>query len=253
MNSTNIANEIYMAGDAIKLSTNEGIVLIGPGLSKQRNTTLSKSDNNIQEYKNVICVSRSGRILASENNKNSSKSIRLEFMTKRYIPLIDDYVVGIVNGRISEYYTVDINSKSLAYLPQLAFEGVTNRNRPNLLPGDLLFCKVRRAYPDAHPEITCVDEKTGKACGMGTIGNGGILLRVSPYYSRKLSTEKAYLFNIIGKEVEFESAIGVNGRIWIKAGDDRQSVAIYRLLREFEHKSSDLKQSKQRLIDYLIA
>lgn len=40
--------------------------------------------------------------------------------------------MGIVTGRMSEAFRVDIGTASPATLPMLAFEGATKRNKPNV-------------------------------------------------------------------------------------------------------------------------
>lgn len=36
-------------------------------------------------------------------------------------------------------------------------QGATRRNRPNLSPGDLVFCRVLTASKDLEPTLSCVD------------------------------------------------------------------------------------------------
>lgn len=52
---------------------------------------------------------------------------------------------------------MDIRGPFIATLDALAFEGVTKRSRPNLVPGDLVYARVKAAPRDADPEIVCVD------------------------------------------------------------------------------------------------
>ena len=50
----------------------------------------------------------------------------------RYIPAVEESVIGIVTERHSENFVVDICGPFAATLPVLSFEGATRRNRPNL-------------------------------------------------------------------------------------------------------------------------
>ena len=77
-------------------------------------------------------------------------------LTCRYIPSIDDSVVGIITARFGESWTVNINGPFPASLPALAFEGVTRRNRPQLQPGDVVYARVAAAPRDADTNIMCV-------------------------------------------------------------------------------------------------
>lgn len=50
----------------------------------------------------------------------------------QYVPAPQEYVVGIVTGRVGEGWRVDIGSAHQASLDGYAFEGATKRNKPNL-------------------------------------------------------------------------------------------------------------------------
>lgn len=53
-------------------------------------------------------------------------------MVCRYIPAIDESVIGIITEKYGENFAVDIGGPFIATLPVMAFEGATRRNRPNL-------------------------------------------------------------------------------------------------------------------------
>ena len=53
-------------------------------------------------------------------------------MFPRYIPVVEERVIGVVLGRIMEDYRVDIGAAFPAMLSSIAFEGATNRNKPDL-------------------------------------------------------------------------------------------------------------------------
>lgn len=55
----------------------------------------------------------------------------VEHSQKRYIPQLDEPVVGVITSRMGDNFEVDINAPSRAILPMLSFEGATRRNRPN--------------------------------------------------------------------------------------------------------------------------
>ena len=50
----------------------------------------------------------------------------------QYVPMKGDRVLGVVTKTTGKSYRVDIGSAMSAFLPELAFEGATKRNRPNL-------------------------------------------------------------------------------------------------------------------------
>ena len=53
-------------------------------------------------------------------------------MFVKYVPSVDDMVVGVVLDRHGEAYKVDVGSAATASLPILGFEGASKKNRPML-------------------------------------------------------------------------------------------------------------------------
>ncbi len=83
----------------------------------------------------------------------------------RFIPAVGDSVIGIITERYGDSWSVDIRGPFNASLDALGFEGVTRRNRPNLVAGDLIYARVKDAPRDADPSIICTDAdgKVGSA------------------------------------------------------------------------------------------
>ena len=50
----------------------------------------------------------------------------------QYVPMKGDRVMGVITKTSGKSYRVDIGSAVSASLPELAFEGATKRNKPNL-------------------------------------------------------------------------------------------------------------------------
>ncbi len=61
---------------------------------------------------------------------------------RRYLPLVGDQVVGIVEDRQAEHYRVNIHSVGCALLPRLGFEGATKRNKPELRRGAVVYGRL---------------------------------------------------------------------------------------------------------------
>ncbi|KAL6782245.1 RRP40 [Auxenochlorella protothecoides x Auxenochlorella symbiontica] len=150
---------------------------------------------------------------------------------KRYIPNLNDAVVGIITHRHSENYTVDIGGPGPAFLPVLAFEGVARRNRPNLQVGDVVFCRVEEAARDLDPVLTCMDT-AGKAAGFGPL-KGGTLFQVSTSHARTLASGPPFLA-ALGRSLKFELAVGANGRVWVDAPGPANLALVARLARQAE-------------------
>ncbi|RMZ55500.1 hypothetical protein APUTEX25_000083, partial [Auxenochlorella protothecoides] len=122
---------------------------------------------------------------------------------KRYIPNLNDAVVGIIAHRHSENYTV----------------------------GDVVFCRVEEAARDLDPVLTCMDT-AGKAAGFGPL-KGGTLFQVSTSHARTLASGPPFLA-ALGRSLKFELAVGANGRVWVDAPGPANLALVARLARQAE-------------------
>ncbi|XP_020707819.2 exosome complex component RRP40 isoform X2 [Athalia rosae] len=112
---------------------------------------------------------------------------------KRYVPSRGENVVGIVTQKVGDIFRVDIGGGEQASLSHLAFEGATKKNRPDIAVGDVIFAKLLVASKDMEPELICVDSHGKRA--------------------------------LLAKEQAYEIAIGMNGKVWIKARSIRETIA----------------------------
>ncbi|EJF61088.1 exosome complex exonuclease RRP40 [Dichomitus squalens LYAD-421 SS1] len=188
---------------------------LGPGLLRQ-------SSLNGQP---LVISTRAGEVHHTTNRSRWW----IEGNSRRYVPAPQESVVGVVVGRSGENWKVDIGSSHTATLDGLAFEGATKRNRPNLKVGSLLFARVSLAHKDMEPELECFDAQTRKAEGHGEL-KGGFLVQCSLKMCRMLLDPNHFLFPLLGSRFPLESAIGMNGRVWISAKDPRQVIAIARCI-----------------------
>ena len=79
---------------------------------------------------------------------------------KRYMPHVGDNIVAIIEDRLGDYYKAEIRSGAFAYLPRLAFDGATKRNRPEFHRGQVVYCRVSKAFDDADTELTCTSKSS---------------------------------------------------------------------------------------------
>lgn len=184
-----------------------------------------------------------GHVIASKAGmlRFDAKDARLsvEADQRRYVPALDEHVVGVVVEKLSEEYRVDVGSSSTASLPVLAFDGATRRNRPNLHVGSLVFARVVVAHKDLEPELSCAapagimskDWMTGQSL-FGEL-KGGTVFSCSLAISRSLAADDrpgGQLLALIGERIPFEVAVGANGRVWLNAGSAAALVAIQNLI-----------------------
>ncbi|KAJ4457982.1 putative exosome complex exonuclease RRP40 [Paratrimastix pyriformis] len=152
----------------------------------------------------------------------------VETSQKRYIPCLEDYVVGVIRFRRGkeEEYDVDINAYTSASLPVTGFEGATRKNMAPLTPGTLVYGRVTFANKHMDPAITCMGP-AGKASGFGVL-RGGHYFACTTALCRSLLAPDCYLLHMLGQLIPFEIAVGINARVWVNTGSVRDTI----LLRE---------------------
>ncbi|XP_046424902.1 exosome complex component RRP40 isoform X2 [Neodiprion virginianus] len=119
---------------------------------------------------------------------------------------------------------VDIGAGELASLSYLAFEGATKKNRPDIVVGDVIFAKLLVASKGMEPELICVDSH-GKKGKLGVLSPDGMLFDCSLSLARKLLHPSCQLLTLLAKEQAYEIAIGMNGKIWMKARSVHETIA----------------------------
>ncbi|KAL7676388.1 hypothetical protein ACOME3_002642 [Neoechinorhynchus agilis] len=217
----NVENgEIVLHGCEFKISPKLKSIefpLVGNGLRRLSTDT----------FKSLIC----GRVIFEYNKNGHVNGVHLNTLPKLYTPVPRDYVVGVIANRSSEVYKVSINACEYALLPRLSFERATHRNKPELSPGDLVFCRVRKSAESGPAELTCV-ERDGTANGMGPLHEHGILIRMSPMSALSLIKQDARSLFLLAKEIKYEIIVGFNGYIYVSAEDEETIIAIVRWMKK---------------------
>eukprot|EP00291_Cryptomonas_curvata_P000715 CAMPEP_0172180550 /NCGR_PEP_ID=MMETSP1050-20130122/17298_1 /TAXON_ID=233186 /ORGANISM="Cryptomonas curvata, Strain CCAP979/52" /LENGTH=219 /DNA_ID=CAMNT_0012853681 /DNA_START=208 /DNA_END=865 /DNA_ORIENTATION=+ len=159
--------------------------------------------------------------------------------SKRYIPCVEDMVIGVVTDKHGEEYRLDIRSCSSGLLPVLAFEGATKRSRPRLEVGALVYCRVTSALKDMEPELSCVSLTSNKGwmTGGAVFGelSGGHMFETSIGYARSLLLPDCPVVNCLGQHVPFEMAASANGRVWVKSDSVAKTVLLVNAILNAEY------------------
>jgi len=177
----------------------------------------------------------------------------VESSVKRYIPTVNDELVGVVVGKFGMTYKVEINAPRYGYLDFLAFHGATKRNRPNLRIGAVVYCKVVEADRNLNPVLSCKSDIFKKEWMSGeafyTELKKGFTFKVSVAYAFELRKKDNFCLNYLGSKIGFEIVVGSNGRIWINAGTVKMTILAVNSIKAAEGKP----QSKvTRMIDSLL-
>ena len=80
---------------------------------------------------------------------------------------------------------------------------------------------------------------TGKSAGFGELKGGLLVDGLSMQWCRRLMKEEKGLLAEIGVYVGFQCAVGMNGRVWVDAGDLAKTILVARAIKEAEGLSYD--------------
>ncbi len=115
-----------------------------------------------------------------------------------------------------------------------------------------MYGRVSLANKDMEPEVECVNHTTGKSAGFGLLKDGYVLktslnlcrrcdFSIQAYLAdnlRLLNSSNAVL-SVLGEHFGFESAIGMNGRVWIHTADERDTIIVVNAIKNSEHLASE--------------
>ncbi|GAA5836000.1 hypothetical protein JCM11251_006623 [Rhodosporidiobolus azoricus] len=207
--------QVLLPGDPLPSSSSSAsvakVLQLGPGLA----SGVVKGKGKEREH---VAASRAG--LLGHVEQGGKDKWWIEGTLKRYTPNPPEPVLGIIVARHAEGYRVDIGSSQAASLDALAFEGATKRNKPNLKIGTLVYAHLLSTPPFSEPEISCVDPTTQKASGFGELKGGMLVRGVELGRCRALLSPQNPLLSKLGASFPFEIAVGMNGRVWIKASSE---------------------------------
>ena len=130
-----------------------------------------------------------------------------------------------------------------ALLHNLSFDGASQRKKPVLSPGTLVYCRVVSANKDVDVEVSCKVENTGTLERRDWITDkdvygelkGGLNFRVSLGLARQLLSTKSVVLQALASEgIKFEICIGVNGVVWVHSECYENSILISNAIKSSE-------------------
>ncbi|MCJ1255784.1 exosome non-catalytic core subunit rrp40 [Lignoscripta atroalba] len=223
-----------ISANSLPTPSNPSIPLkLGPGLRHVPPSTITPT------VAGLLCVDHKKNAIWVENNSG------------RYIPQTNDVVLATVHHSSTDFYHCALTPHTtFAQLPQLAFEGVTKKTRPQLTSGSLVSARVSSASKFLDPEIVCYNPSTGKSEGMGEL-KGGMVFDVSLGMARRLLMSKQkeegglVVLEEIAEKVPFEIAVGRNGRVWVNSGGVKETLMIGKALQEADRKGLGMDDQKK--------
>lgn len=145
-------------------------------------------------------------------------------------------MIGVVSQKTGDIFKVDIGAHEPASLSYLSFESASKRNRPDVQVGDVVYAKLLIASKHMESELVCVDS-FGKKGKLGVLDANGMLFSCSMNLVRKILKPECTLFDMLAKQIKYEIAVGMNGRIWVKSKSSLEDcVAVANAILAYEYK-----------------
>jgi len=123
---------------------------------------------------------------------------KLDPLTGKYFPQVDDFVVGVISEIKKGGYVVDINSPYDAFL----------MSRRIYDEKDIILARVNNVSEVRSVSLT-YDKKLFD----------GEIMEVSPVKVPRVIGKKNSMVDMIKEKTKAEIVVGQNGRIWLKGGD----------------------------------
>lgn len=235
MSASNAFN-LVIPGDTISLDTTHDAsnLTLGPNITLLDDSTLQPTTSGF--FVNT--------------HKAKSDLVYVESSRGRYVPQVGDLVIGTIVGQFGEFYRVSLNEFSKDVILNIfSFPNASKKNRPRLQVRDLIYARVASTEKSVDVELTCIDPVTGKDGGFGVL-NGGYCFNISCAYARfLLFTPNAPILKKMVEKLQFELAIGVNGKIWIKSDTTKSTMLCVYIISESQTwKQSEISVNVDKLI-----
>ncbi len=149
--------------------------------------------------------------------------LRVIPLTGKYIPKVEDFVVGKIEDAQFSHWEVNINSAYSAILNASDYfreiDIFQTALAKILAPGDLIFAIVREITPTKKVYVTMADK-------MARSLKGGRLLKISPTKVPRVIGKNSSMISMIKKEARCDILVGQNGRIWLNGEAERINLAV---------------------------
>ena len=138
-------------------------------------------------------------------------SVKVITLTGKYIPKIDDLVIGKVNSHTSLSWELDINSCYVGFLPAQDvfgrdFSAHADELSSKLKTGDLVAARIANFDRTRDPLVTISDRDLGKI-------DSGDLVKISPSKVPRLIGKRGSMIQMIEMATDAAVTIGQNG--WV--------------------------------------
>jgi exosome complex component RRP4 len=152
-------------------------------------------------------------------------------LSGKYMPEMDDMVIGKVAEVQYSGWIVDINSPYKAFLPLSGVRGFIEPSRTDISKiygvGDLIYALVSEVTPLKDVRLSMKDPSTRKF-------ESGRIIRISPVKVPRVIGKQGSMINMIKDRTGCRISVGQNGTIWLQG--EKENLAT-RAIMEIEENS----------------
>ena len=138
---------------------------------------------------------------------------------------------------------VDIGTRDLARLSMYAFKRAVKGNRPDLKIGDIVYGKMDNYKDNYPPTITCTlnfneNKSLGELTNLNPVtqcDDHDFLITIKQKTVQNLLNGQLIdRIKDLGKSIQFEIAIGSNGKVWINSKSILDTLQVLQAIKEFD-------------------
>ncbi len=178
--------------------------------------------------------------------KISDTEISVIPLAGKYIPKVNNMVIGVIKDVEITGWVVDINAPYMAYLP--LSEGVkefVDIKKVDLSQfydiGDWIYCQIFKVPRNKIVQLSMKAENARKL-------EGGVIVKITPYKIPRLIGKGGSMIKIISEKTKTTIIPGQNGLVWVKGKDVEKAIKAIELI-EKESYIYGLTEKVTRLLE----
>jgi exosome complex component RRP4 len=150
-------------------------------------------------------------------------------LSGKYMPEVDDMVIGTVEEVQYSGWNININSPYRAFLSLAGVRGFIDQNKTDLSKiyaiGDVIYARVSEVTPQKDIRISMKDTNARKF-------ENGRVLSVSPVKVPRVIGKQGSMINMIKEKTGCRISVGQNGVIWIQGEKEDLAAKAIREIQE---------------------
>lgn len=159
-------------------------------------------------------------------------------------------ITTVLRSAAEQFYLQLTPHSPPVVLNHLSFENVSRKTRPQFAIGTTVYARVLSTDKHLDTELVCINPSTGKAEGMGELKDG-MIFDISLPMAHRLLLKKVkeqggvVVLDMIAEKLNFELAVGVNGRLWVDGDSVQEIMVIGRIVQETDENNLDIDKQRK--------